>query len=73
VCARPCSTRLDGAGRGPATCTGPDQLGSINAVPLAGGTPASLVTGQLSPEGVAIDASHVYWASSGDGPIKEAR
>jgi hypothetical protein len=39
--------------------------GTINAAPLAGGTPTTLVTGQIFPAGVAVDASHIYWADTG--------
>jgi hypothetical protein len=51
---------------------GTDQ-GTIKAIPLTGvGTPTTLVTGQASPAGVAVDASHIYWADSGSGTISKA-
>src|SRR6185437_12781802 len=52
---------------------GTDQ-GTIKSIPLTGtGPPATLVTGQLSPAGVAVDASHIYWANSASGIVYERK
>src|SRR3984957_10263243 len=53
-----------------------DQIGTdsgtINEIPLTGtGPPTTLVTGQPSPAGVAVDPSPLYWADSGDGTVDE--
>jgi hypothetical protein len=34
--------------------------------------PVIIASGQAAPHGIAIDATHVYWASSGDGTIHKA-
>ena len=46
--------------------------GTVSAIPLTGvGTPTTLITGQPSPAGVVVDASHIYWADSGSGTVSE--
>jgi DNA-binding beta-propeller fold protein YncE len=44
-----------------------DQLdGTINEAPLTGGgRPDTLIHGQDSPTGVAVDSGHIYWADQG--------
>jgi uncharacterized repeat protein (TIGR03803 family) len=37
--------------------------GTINRVPLAGGTATTLVTGQNQAGGLAVTSTNVYWAS----------
>jgi Stigma-specific protein, Stig1 len=44
--------------------------GAVRSVPLAGGATSTLVTGQASPEGIAVDATNAYFANNGDGTIK---
>ena len=34
--------------------------------------PVVIASGQAAPHGIAIDATHVYWANSGDGTIHKA-
>ena len=47
----------------------------IKEAPLAGSPlPTILIgTGLESPAGVAVDASHIYWADSGDGTVNERK
>jgi hypothetical protein len=40
-------------------------------VPLAGGTPITLATGQNLALHIAIDATSVYWTTRGDGTVKK--
>jgi hypothetical protein len=42
--------------------------GSVIAVPVAGGAPLTIASGQSYPEGIAVDATYVYWANYGLGP-----
>jgi hypothetical protein len=41
--------------------------GTVMEVPIGGGTPVTLASGQVSPEGIAADSSGVYWVTAGDG------
>jgi sugar lactone lactonase YvrE len=42
----------------------------VMKVPLAGGTPTVLASGQDYPEGIAIDGSNVYWSTVGGAIMK---
>ncbi len=43
---------------------GPDAFGHVVRVPLAGGRPENLLGGELGYPAIAVDATHVYLASS---------
>ena len=46
--------------------------GTINRANLDGSGAQAIVSGQDSPLGVAVDASHLYWTNNGDGSIWRA-
>jgi hypothetical protein len=41
--------------------------GSVFELPLDGGTPFTLASGQLNPGGITVDQTHVYWVDDGNG------
>lgn len=45
--------------------------GTVNEVPLGGGTVTTLATGQREPWFVAVDSTHIYWANYGDEHIPD--
>jgi sugar phosphate isomerase/epimerase len=44
----------------------------INQANLDGSNQQAIVSGQDGPAGVAVDASHLYWANDPDGTINRA-
>jgi hypothetical protein len=46
------------------TCTPPPD-GSVMKLPIAGGAPTTLASGQNNPQRIVIDATNVYWTNEG--------
>lgn len=42
-----------------------DGTDAVSRVPIAGGEPTQIATGQKSPFGIAVDATYVYWTNIG--------
>lgn len=38
----------------------------VMKVPLGGGVPITVASGQSSPSGIALDGTNVYWTAGGD-------
>jgi hypothetical protein len=46
--------------------------GSVRKIPIAGGMPSDVVTGQMNPYALVVDASNVYFGNDGDFTLKFA-
>ena len=46
--------------------------GTVMKVPLTGGMPTTIASGQSDPVAVGVDATSVYWVNSGDGTVMSA-
>lgn len=45
---------------------------AVKKVPVGGGAPMILASGQSNPGGIVVDAAHIYWSSYGAGTITRA-
>jgi hypothetical protein len=46
--------------------------GSVRKIPIAGGMPSDVVTGQMNPYALVVDATNVYFGNDGDFTLKFA-
>ncbi|APR77945.1 Putative serine/threonine-protein kinase pknH [Minicystis rosea] len=51
----------------PGDCGGNDYV--VSRIPLAGGEPEPLATGQSEPAHLAVDKAFVYWTNTGNGTV----
>jgi len=43
------------------------DTGAVRTMPIGGGSPTDVATGQLKPLSIAADAGGIYWSNEGDG------
>jgi len=62
---------VDGADVYWSTGNGSNNTGSVMTMPLAGGAPATLASGQFNPRAIAVDAASVYWTALASAAVMQ--
>jgi hypothetical protein len=45
--------------------------GTISSIPVAGGMPTELISGEMEPDSLAVDATSIYWSTRVDNTIRK--